>query len=288
MITHKNKKWRLVQTVLGATSKTIVTLVIVMILLAGCGSSNEEEVIPARELPEQIEMFFFYDELCLSCVDESEFFELFHEEVGDVAYRYPYRLIPVNVARTGGRSIFNETMASFGHSTDSIEFPLMMVASRLFQGEENIRRNIREAFLVAGEDIFVNEYVFNSLYEPTPMDVRHNIEAGHNTIIYFYRIVCPGCIELEPFLDSLPDAVLAYGDDIPVNIIRINTRSGNNGDMIRAFFSYFNVPDDEQFVPIVFLRDTHLTGNDMIREGLLELLAEGAGLDFAFPPFPLD
>ncbi|MCL2565784.1 MAG: hypothetical protein FWE24_08255 [Defluviitaleaceae bacterium] len=258
---------------------------LLLLCIAGCTSTDYIETNLASNLPDRIEIFYFYDEICTSCTNDFDFHELFHEMAGDVSEMYPYMLIPVNVARTNGRRLFEETMASFGHSTNNINFPLMMVGSWLFQGEESIRNNIREAFLVEGEDIFVNEYVFNQLNPPTPLHERFKIYAEHNTIIYFYRIVCPACIELEPFIDALPEYVAIDGENIPVNVVRINTRSGNNGNLVRAFLEYYNVPHEDQFVPIIFLRDMHLTGVERIRTELLDLLAEGAGLGFELTQF---
>jgi len=260
-----------------------LVLLALLLVLVGCGRAREEEPDPPA-LPEMVEIFYFFEELCASCIDEEAFFDLFREQAGDVADMHPHRLVPVNVARTTGRNFFEEQMQTFGHSPQDTSFPLMMVGSRLYQGDENIARNIREAFLVAGEDIFVNQYVFNPLNAPIPLNERHRVNPAHNTIVYFYRIVCPDCIYVEPFINDLPETKPVNGDDIPIDIIRINTRSGNNGALIRAFFEFFDVPDTDQFVPIIFLRDTHITGSEQIKAELHGLLAQGAGIGFEFPP----
>jgi len=129
-----------------------------MCILAACGAGASAEVSAPQELAlsKTIEMFYFFDEICTSCIDDELFFQLFREEASDVADMYPYRLIPVNVARASGRQVFADRMAEFGHPIENITFPVMMVNSHLYQGYESIRQNIREAFLVAGEDIFID------------------------------------------------------------------------------------------------------------------------------------
>ena len=251
----------------------------------GCTVTGGKETASDLDLPDSIEIYFFYDEICGSCEEEFSIFEVFHEMAGDVAELHPYRLISQNVAKTSGRSVFEEAMASFGHSVENVNFPLMMVGSRLFHGEENIRQNIREAFLVAGEDIFVNKYVFNLINSPVSPAELFQIKADKNTIVYFYRIVCPACMEVEPFLDTLPEHVTVDGENVPINIVRINTRSGDNGALIRKFFTHYDVPDHDQLVPIVFLRDRYLAGDEDIMSELPNLLAQGAGLDFDITVF---
>lgn len=251
-----------------------------LIFLAGCMPTRQAQT-PA--LPEQVELYYFYDNICASCVDEDEFYALFHEAAGDVSGQYPHRLLPFNVGKTGGRREFDELMARIGHSADGVSFPLLVAGSKVFQGSENIRKNIREAFLVAGEDIFVNAYVYNPADPPASPFLRYTADPGHHTAVYFYRLTCEECNRTKPVLDALPAEIAANGRAVPVDVISINTRSGDNGAAIRVFFERYNVPEEDQMVPIVFLREGYVAGYENIRAELQLRLEEGAGLGFEFP-----
>jgi len=75
-------------------------------------------------------------------------------------------------------------------------------------------------------------------------------------------------------VDALPKTVNIDGKEWPLDIIRINTRSGNNGDRIAAFFETWQVPDSDRMVPIIFFSDSYLAGVDAIKNNLAQYLSE--------------
>ncbi|MDR2631135.1 MAG: hypothetical protein LBC60_09450 [Spirochaetaceae bacterium] len=54
--------------------------------------------------------------------------------------------------------------------------------------------------------------------------------------------------------------IMVEGKAVPLDIIRINTRSGNNSERVTAFFDRYQVPDEDRMVPIIFLADSYLAG----------------------------
>ena len=66
-------------------------------------------------------------------------------------------------------------------------------------------------------------------------------------------------------------------------MVRINTRSGRNDEVIQAFFAMYGVPEEEQMVPIVFTARGYLAGYEAISAGLLRELEAGAGLGMEYP-----
>jgi hypothetical protein len=91
--------------------------------------------------------------------------------------------------------------------------------------------------------------------------------------VYFYRIVCPYCEEANPVINGLPQTITVNGRQIPLDILRINTRSGNNNERVMAFFDHYQVPDEDRKVPIVFLADAYLAGPEPIGAELLARLS---------------
>lgn len=76
--------------------------------------------------------------------------------------------------------------------------------------------------------------------------------------VYFYRLDCDECAETSPIIDAASESAFTA--------IRLNTRApGNNRERIYAFFDAYNVPDNRRMVPIIFLPDTYLSGEDEIR-----------------------
>ena len=73
------------------------------------------------------------------------------------------------------------------------------------------------------------------------------------------------------------------GASYPQQVVRINTRSGRNDEVIQAFFAMYGVPEEEQMVPIVFTARGYLAGYDAISADLVRELEAGAGLGMEYP-----
>ena len=78
-------------------------------------------------------------------------------------------------------------------------------------------------------------------------------------------------------MDSLPGTVFTDGKELPFYLTRLNSREGDNGTLIRELFAKYEVPEEEQMVPFVFLTDTWLAGQEEIEANLLDLLEQGHG-----------
>jgi thiol-disulfide isomerase/thioredoxin len=235
----------------------------------------ERTEAPERaELPERIDLYYFYEELCQSCDGTEEFRAIAEKELSGVRDRYPYAVQTLNVFLAGNRNFYEEMTDAMGLDRETLELPLLIAGGRVLQGNERIADNLREAFLSAGEDLFVYKRVYNPGEKKTGdrLFEDYGIRRDHLSLVYFYRITCEECEKVRPFIDSLPEAIPVDGRELPLDIIRINTRSGNNGERIAAFFDLYRVPDEDRVVPIIFLADTYLAGYEPIVSNLRPLL----------------
>jgi hypothetical protein len=103
--------------------------------------------------------------------------------------------------------------------------------------------------------------------------------------VYYYRLTCSWCAKTTPLIDALPETIMTAGGERPVDVIRINTRSGNNGERIDAFFDEWEVPEGDRIVPIVFFSNSYLAGYEAIAGGLLERLGGEPG---TWPLLPVE
>jgi thiol-disulfide isomerase/thioredoxin len=232
------------------------------------------------ELPDKAELYYFYDELCELCNESGKYFAMLDEKLSNEdRNRYPHDFPVYNVYHTSGRAEYERITDSMGISRDTLNLPVLIAGGRVFQGFETIAGNIREAYLTAGEDIFVNRRVYNPakkkigdhLFDDYP------VRSDHVNIVYFYRITCPECAKVTPLIDRLSKTVKIEGKNIPLTVTRINTRSGNNGERIAAFFETYGVPDADRMVPIVFFADSYLAGAEAIGGGLQDRLEQKPG-----------
>lgn len=258
-----------------------IALMILCLMLFVCFSAPG--LAETAELPEKIPIYFFHETACGSCDGTTEFVEMFNEVVGENRQLHPYDVSLVNVFPMGGRQRFEALMDEYGLSRENLFFPLVVIHSKVFAGMENIRTNINEAFLTAGQDIFEERYVYLPSEEEQGLFDRYEADPAESTLVYFYRITCEECGQTKPVIEGLPETVEIDGEVSPVRVISFNTRSGNHSERIRAFFESYQVAEQDQMVPIVFLRDRYFAGFEQISDGLTAALEQGDGLNFAYP-----
>ena len=250
---------------------------------AGSAASGEQPPLTA-DLPDRVEIFYIYDEVCLTCEGAEDFLALANQHLGDATY--PYLIETINIYESGGMNRF-ETLAQdlLGVDASTLNLPVMIVNGLAFQGMDAIRGNFNEAILTAGHDLFERGVVFNPRYQRTGDELFADFHADPDnlTLVYFYRIVCPACIEIEPLIQQLPETVEIDGRQVTVDLVRINTRSGNNRDRVFSFFDAFDVPNEYRFVPIIFTASGFYTGPESITRLLEESLAQSENIGLRFP-----
>jgi thiol-disulfide isomerase/thioredoxin len=231
-------------------------------------------------LPDKVELYYFYEELCELCNESGKYFTMLDEKLpNEDRNRYPHDFFAYNVYHTSGHTEYERITDSMGIDRDTLNLPVLIAGGRVFQGFDTIAGNIREAYLTAGEDIFVNRRVYNPTGKKTGDHLfdDYPVRPDHVNIVYFYRITCPECAKATPLIDQLSKTVKVEGKNFPLNITRINTRSGNNGERITAFFEAYGVPNEDRIVPIVFFADSYLAGAEAISGGLQDHLERKAG-----------
>jgi hypothetical protein len=261
--------------------------VIAVFVLVCCGctglpSVDSKTVSVETDLPDKIELYYFYDEICELCESQvqEEFYNILREQLpSDERNVYPNTLHVVNIFKTTGRSVYEQITDEQGLDRDTLELPFLLVGGRVYQGHQSIANNIREAYLTAAEDRFVNKRVYTPATKKTGEHLfdDYSINPDHVTMVYFYRITCQECARVTPLVNELPLTVTVNGKQIPLDIIRINTRGGNNGERVTAFFDAYTVPDEDRMVPIIFFSDSYLAGVDKIAAGLQAKLEQGPG-----------
>ncbi|MDF2538024.1 MAG: Cytochrome c biosis protein-like protein [Herbinix sp.] len=261
-----------------------VVIVVFVLLLTACGRTQPSKNSKI-DLPEKIEMYYFHEGICDSCDPTKEFDEIVNNELESVKHMYPYSIDRVSIYQSGGRSKFEKICDELGLSIDSLELPLLIVGGKTYQGNESIEKNILEAYLTTGEDIFERGYVYNPKNKKTGPGLFDDYKTSSEniTLVYFYRVVCDECIQTKPIIDQLPKTVEINGEPINVDLIKINTRSGNNGDRITVLFDSYHVPDEERMVPIIFTSSGYYAGIERISKYLEDELSREENIGFTFP-----
>lgn len=197
-----------------------------------------------------VSIYFFHDTACASCNGAEDFFALVSVEIEPYKEAYPYHISVYNVFKTEERERAGRMLAQYDTELASLRFPAMMINGKVYEGMESIEKSLQTAYLGGAE-----------------------LKA-----VYFYRDDCEECMQLKPYLESLPGEILIGKERVPLVIEALASRSGDNGEVLRQFFRDYDVPEEKQMVPFVILGDKYLAGADEIRSGFIPLAEKGYGL----------
>ena len=248
-------------------------------ILSRAENDPYSDSLAGKGLPDKVELFFFYEQDCELCNELDKFYETLSKQLPhEIRNTYPHLIYTINVFSIEGRKTYEQVINAMSLDRMLLTPPLLIAGGRVFQGHETISSNIEEAYLTAAEDIFVNKKFYNPALRKTGNELfdDYTLNPNHVTIVYFHRIVCPDCKQINPLINELPGTIIIDGREIPLDIIRINTRSGNNSERVIAFFDKYQVPNEDRQVPIIFLADTYLSGVESITSELTTKLVNPA------------
>lgn len=214
----------------------------------GCAGAN---CVYAEENNETVKMQVFYENGCRSCNEQKNLQEMIDEKTGAYKDEISYEVTFYNMFKTEEREEGNEILQENQLEIDELNYPVILVNGYIRQGDEEIEEMLPAAYQAVGE----------------------------SQAIYFYREDCDECNRVKPYMEDLPETILYDGKEISFHLIRLNSREGENGTLIREMFEKYKVPEEDQMVPFVFLTDTYLAGEDAITENLEKELANGSGMN---------
>jgi hypothetical protein len=109
------------------------------------------------------------------------------------------------------------------------------------------------------------------------------VDPNVSYVVYFYVDACRDCERTELFFETLPESITITGSLSTVQITKRNIFSGDNVSLYMEMISAYDVPEQEQSVPILFLTSSYLSGYENIKENLSANLISGDGLSFSYP-----
>lgn len=102
------------------------------------------------------------------------------------------------------------------------------------------------------------------------------LSASENQVkaIYFYTPTCSSCQKLTSFFDDLQDKHKGF------ILIKYNITDLKNKSILDQYNKAYNViEEDEGIVPIVFIKDTYLIGEKLIKQNLEKLILKNDGVE---------
>ena len=196
------------------------------------------------------ELFYFFENYCGSCTPEEDFLKTFREMTGKSAG--DYACIFYNIRYENAREALNSAIAQYNIPKEKQLLPLLIVDGAVYAGQDAISTEL-------------------------PRDTLAREDTTDSVIYYLYVTACGSCAEAKKTLDALPASVFitrgAYTFASRVEVISINI--GEDTALALSLFESYQVPEDKQAAPIVFLRDKYLSGSGEIKRELHPALLRG-------------
>lgn len=221
------KKKRMLAVVAAAA-----VLVVSVILLWAFSARREQQ-------PQNLDIYYFYDNPCLSCNDEGEFTEFFNQQTGDIKEYCSYTLHICNTFSSPDSEL-EKCLERVGLSMEDYSgYLLVMNDSYLMESDIRAEGNLREMF-------WRESGLGNT---PEVME-------------YYYRDTCKDCQAIKETMEDF----FASHPDIPA--VRLNTDNPETKADFKSLMSKENVPSERIQIPYVIYQGKHYSGNDEIEDAL--------------------
>ena len=283
--------------------KGIKTLLVLAVLLsffglwtAGCSGAGTQEVSAAEQAVTDV--VIIHNNPCEACREEERLQELFTELAPtDIAAEYELKIL---YAYNGeGAALAEEAAAYFGMEKGSILYPLVLVGDQCLMGNGQMEE---------GLTALLEEAVENGVTQILPQgDADRNADAagtasgsadGQNAlsegeagqkewsldvgaarvhVLFFSTESSHNCENVQQFLDSLPQTVIAEGTAYPLEVTKLSVAEGDNIELFEALAEQYGVPENERQVPMLFIGEHCLLGEKQILKETESLLTDGLG-----------
>lgn len=108
------------------------------------------------------------------------------------------------------------------------------------------------------------------------------IENRLSEIFYFSAASCSDCSAVQKFLEGLQESYLVNinGEEVwsKFSVTKFEIEDEDSLKLIKKLFDDYNVPDTDRRVPIIFLRNGYLSGNEDITNNLVDMVKKGQAI----------
>lgn len=244
-------------------------------------------MIPRRaEAKEVVMIYFFHDNPCESCHEEEYFIDIVKRQLLPHKEEYPYEFQVNSTMQTQGREKYLSMLQELSLDKTKVSCPVMIIGDRLVSGYEEIEAEIfdivkdkylsLEAVLgdnhnYSGSNSFDetdgNSYNDSNSFDKNDGNSHSNNNNNNSTFngensleekllnedsyILFTTFSCPQCEKVKKEIKK---------NEFPVNIQEVNILDEGNADILLEYFRLYQVPSEEQQVPILFYNGAYASG----------------------------
>ena len=280
-------------------------IAILCAVLITCGFYTTNTCIASQNEEQKsnltVQMEYYQYNVCASCHPEDDFFDIVTETIRPIREEYPYEISVYNTFRSYDREKFEKRLQDLGLTQDEVKQPALIVGDVCLSGLDEIKEKLADSLKQAAQSVSAegtsesDDQIETSDVTPTETEnqtesqlsqidwkeqLREAVSGDKSTdsvILYFSTVSCTDCNEVKTLLQKL---INEQTTENPLVIHEFNIAEGDGVVLVQKLFSLYNVPSDEQQVPIVFFNGGYLSGAKAVTTNLEQMWKNGALIGF--------
>ena len=274
--------------------KRILLWSVLLLFLTACGNKQETRDSAVEKYEEgsaavrEVELFLYSP--CESCREEETFQSQVLQSLGEQQNKVSIRVY--NVFQTSGMNKLEKRMEELEEEMDLSVLPVAIVEDEMLSGTYGeIAEQIAAVF--SGEKQNWPEEEGRKQKEEVKKqeksiaDGLDQVKKSGKTVpvfVLFTTFCCDSCRTVEDFLCDLKNSSDGYiSGSREFELVSGSILETENLELLNGLFEHFQIPSEEQKVPILFWENGYLSGEKMICqefEGCLSDMEEGKGAEF--------
>ena len=236
-------------------------------------------------------IWFFFENVCASCHEEDDFYDLFNRCVtAEEKASISYDIRTYNVFKSADEEVYEKTLKENGKEKGDVTLPVLYIDGQWLSGYDKIEQELHgvlfeeensagasemntEKNLTAGENPEGQSEYTEETGETAEASSEITLpvlgaEGKDPAVLLFTTYSCNDCEEIKEYLKELQESE-------NFALTEVNVAEGENIRLFKELLGVFGCSQDDGKVPAVFAGETALLGKDEIREKLPELLKKG-------------
>ncbi|MBQ7797429.1 MAG: sulfite exporter TauE/SafE family protein [Lachnospiraceae bacterium] len=248
---------------------------------------------------EPIKISYYYEEVCASCDGTKDFFELYNRAISSEDKKlFQAEIATYNVFMDSCRVQYEDVKEKL-EIPSGTSLPVLVIGNQWISGHENMEAQLRDVLMVEKDAVHDTETATGQVVaetvetietaaeeEPSAFwaEAKAEIEASEKPVVLLFST--NGCDDCDAVKEWFAEHEASFdGQVLEYNIIEKECLQE-----LKAVFTQYQVPEENQKVPAVFFGDHYLIGRDEIstirnemlkedsdNETLIEMLDQAAG-----------
>ncbi len=240
---------------------------------------------------EPVKLYYYYFNACGACNESEKFYDMASSALKGID-NSKYDIITVNTFKETMPESLKLFLDANNMKAEDISYPILVSGNNYIMGLENIEKNMQELLLSS-----IDKENFDSGKESKELtrdpneqgmadkDIPDRVDKNSSYFVYFYTSSCSDCNNTEDFLKTLSASyqpnISEKAEQSPLVIDHKNITQENNLALLQSLFEFYDVPESEREVPVMFYSKGYISGYDNIKENIEKIIIEGEALNFS-------